>query len=143
MADVKSRGRFVWYHLMTTDLEKAQAFYTKVVGWGTQVWPGPQPVHDVDGGRGAAWWHDEAAAGGEGATALARVHLDAGRRRDDKAGAVARCDRPGEADPDPQRAVPFPCSPIPRELRSRPLRRRVRRPSRKVLCRPASSPGTN
>ena len=43
MADVKSRGRFVWYDLMTTDLEKAQAFYTKVVGWGTQVWPGPQP----------------------------------------------------------------------------------------------------
>jgi predicted enzyme related to lactoylglutathione lyase len=43
MADVKSRGRFVWYDLMTTDLEKAKAFYTRVVGWGTQVWEGPQP----------------------------------------------------------------------------------------------------
>jgi len=43
MADVKSRGRFVWYDLMTTDLDKAQAFYPKVVGWGTQVWPGEQP----------------------------------------------------------------------------------------------------
>jgi uncharacterized protein len=43
MADVKSRGRFVWYDLMTSDLEMAQAFYTKVVGWGTQVWPGEQP----------------------------------------------------------------------------------------------------
>jgi uncharacterized protein len=43
MADVKSRGRFVWYDLMTTDIEKAQAFYTKVVGWGTQVWDGAQP----------------------------------------------------------------------------------------------------
>jgi len=43
MADVKSRGRFVWYDLMTTDLDKAQAFYPKVVGWGTQAWPGDQP----------------------------------------------------------------------------------------------------
>lgn len=43
MADVKSRGRFVWHDLMTTDLEKAKAFYTRVIGWGTQVWEGPQP----------------------------------------------------------------------------------------------------
>ena len=34
MAD--SHGRFVWYELMTTDMEAATAFYTKVVGWGTQ-----------------------------------------------------------------------------------------------------------
>jgi uncharacterized protein len=33
---VDSRGRFVWYELMTTDMEAAQAFYTKVVGWGTE-----------------------------------------------------------------------------------------------------------
>ena len=33
---VDSRGRFVWYELMTTDMEAAAAFYTKVVGWGTQ-----------------------------------------------------------------------------------------------------------
>ena len=59
-----------------------------------------------------------------------------------RAGAVARCDRPGEPTPIPN-VVPFPRSPIPRELRSRPLRRRARRPSRKDLCRPASSPGTN
>jgi len=32
---VDSRGRFVWYELMTTDMEAAAAFYTKVVGWGT------------------------------------------------------------------------------------------------------------
>ena len=56
MADVKSRGRFVWYDLMTTDLEKAQAFYTKVVGWGTQVWPGPQPY--------TMWTADGAPLGG-------------------------------------------------------------------------------
>ena len=34
MAD--SHGRFVWYELMTTDMEAAKAFYTNVVGWGTQ-----------------------------------------------------------------------------------------------------------
>jgi uncharacterized protein len=43
MADVKTRGRFVWYDLMTTDLEKAKAFYPKVTGWGTTVWEGAQP----------------------------------------------------------------------------------------------------
>ncbi|MGD0023475.1 MAG: VOC family protein [Xanthobacteraceae bacterium] len=32
MAD--SHGRFVWYELMTTDVEAAMAFYTKVMGWG-------------------------------------------------------------------------------------------------------------
>jgi predicted enzyme related to lactoylglutathione lyase len=31
------RGRFVWYELMTTDPEGAQAFYTKVAEWGTQA----------------------------------------------------------------------------------------------------------
>jgi uncharacterized protein len=34
MAD--SHGRFVWYELMTTDMEAAKAFYAEVVGWGTQ-----------------------------------------------------------------------------------------------------------
>ncbi len=29
-------GRFVWYELMTTDMEAATAFYTNVVGWGTR-----------------------------------------------------------------------------------------------------------
>src|SRR5208283_5405875 len=33
---VDSHGRFVWYELMTTDMDAAKAFYTKVVGWGTQ-----------------------------------------------------------------------------------------------------------
>ena len=31
-----SHGRFVWYELMTTDLEAAKAFYGKVVGWGAR-----------------------------------------------------------------------------------------------------------
>ena len=39
MAD--QRGRFVWYELMASDTEAAKAFYTKVVGWGTQDGPVP------------------------------------------------------------------------------------------------------
>ena len=31
-----SHGRFVWYVLMTTDVEAAKEFYTKVVGWGAR-----------------------------------------------------------------------------------------------------------
>ena len=33
---VDSGGLFVWYELMTTDMEAATAFYTNVVGWGTR-----------------------------------------------------------------------------------------------------------
>ena len=33
---VNADGRFVWYELMTTDMEAAKAFYADVVGWGTQ-----------------------------------------------------------------------------------------------------------
>jgi predicted enzyme related to lactoylglutathione lyase len=36
-------GRFVWYDHMTRDTESAAAFYTKVVGWGTESWGGPVP----------------------------------------------------------------------------------------------------
>ena len=40
----KDGGRFVWYDLMTTDPDAAQSFYTKLIGWGTQVWDGgPMP----------------------------------------------------------------------------------------------------
>jgi predicted enzyme related to lactoylglutathione lyase len=31
-----TRGRFVWYDLMTPDVDKAKAFYAAVLGWGTQ-----------------------------------------------------------------------------------------------------------
>lgn len=43
MADATSRGRFVWYDLMTTDPTRAQEFYTKVMQWGTQTWENPMP----------------------------------------------------------------------------------------------------
>ena len=33
---VNSHGRFVWYELMTTDMEAAKAFYASVVGWGAR-----------------------------------------------------------------------------------------------------------
>ena len=36
---VGSHGRFVWYELMTTDMETAKAFYANVVGWGTRDAP--------------------------------------------------------------------------------------------------------
>ena len=50
-------GRFVWYDLMTTDPDAAQAFYTKVIGWGTMQWDGPMPY--------TMWTHaPEAALGG-------------------------------------------------------------------------------
>jgi predicted enzyme related to lactoylglutathione lyase len=43
MADDRARGRFVWYDLMTSDPRKAEAFYTKLAGWGTMPWDGPMP----------------------------------------------------------------------------------------------------
>ena len=33
---VESHGRFVWYELMTTNVDMAKAFYADVVGWGAQ-----------------------------------------------------------------------------------------------------------
>jgi hypothetical protein len=33
---IESHGRFVWYELMTTNVDAAKAFYADVVGWGAQ-----------------------------------------------------------------------------------------------------------
>src|SRR5262245_12038424 len=38
---VSSHGRFIWYELVTTDVEAAIAFYTKVMGWG--AWDASAP----------------------------------------------------------------------------------------------------
>ena len=43
---VASQGRFAWYELMTTDTAAAKTFYSKVVGWGTQVPPASVPGMD-------------------------------------------------------------------------------------------------
>ena len=41
-------GRFVWHDLMTTDIERAQAFYTELLGWRIEVMDmgemGPYPM---------------------------------------------------------------------------------------------------
>lgn len=34
-------SNFIWYELMTDDLDAAQAFYTKVVGWKPEPWDAP------------------------------------------------------------------------------------------------------
>lgn len=39
MQESDVRGRFLWYDLMTTDPEGAQAFYAKVAGWGLEQFP--------------------------------------------------------------------------------------------------------
>jgi uncharacterized protein len=36
-------GAFVWHELLTPDPAAAQAFYTQVLGWGTQPGEGPMP----------------------------------------------------------------------------------------------------
>lgn len=36
-----NRGRYVWFEMLANDTKKALSFYTKVVGWGTEPFPGP------------------------------------------------------------------------------------------------------
>ena len=38
-----SKGQNVWFDLMTTDMEKAKAFYTEAVGWKTKQWDDADP----------------------------------------------------------------------------------------------------
>lgn len=40
-------GRFVWYELITTDVEAAKAFYSGVVGWTTQDMPMPGMTYTI------------------------------------------------------------------------------------------------
>ena len=56
-----SRGRFVWYDLMTTDPDAAAEFYTKVAGWGTLAWPGGE---QEGGGPYMMWTAGEEPIGG-------------------------------------------------------------------------------
>jgi len=39
--DMKTQGIFSWNELMTTDVEGAKAFYTKLLGWTTEDQPMP------------------------------------------------------------------------------------------------------
>lgn len=45
MAD--DHGHFVWYELITTDIELAKAFYPKVLGWGTQDMSMPSMAYSL------------------------------------------------------------------------------------------------
>jgi predicted enzyme related to lactoylglutathione lyase len=51
------QGRFDWHELMTTDADAAKQFYTAVIGWGTQNWPGSNPPYTM-------WTADGATLGG-------------------------------------------------------------------------------
>jgi predicted enzyme related to lactoylglutathione lyase len=42
-----SQSTFVWYELMTTDLEAAEAFYREVVGWSAQDWGQPGTSYKI------------------------------------------------------------------------------------------------
>ena len=48
-------GRFVWYEVLTTDVEGAKAFYSDVIGWKTQAFEestGPDPYFMWVGSQG-------------------------------------------------------------------------------------------
>jgi predicted enzyme related to lactoylglutathione lyase len=47
-------SNFIWYELMTNDLKAAEAFYTKVVGWSSETWPGEFPYVIMKAGDTAA-----------------------------------------------------------------------------------------
>src|ERR1700743_771600 len=46
------QGRFIWYELMTPDVEGAKAFYGAVVGWTAQAMPmGDGPAYTLRSGN--------------------------------------------------------------------------------------------
>jgi len=62
MAERVSHGRFVWYDLMTTDLDGAADFYAKVAGWGSAPWEGSEA--ETGGELYAMWMAGEKPLGG-------------------------------------------------------------------------------
>ena len=55
MAQAVVRSRFVWHELMTTDTKSAAAFFSKLIGWKTQVAPQDKSYTlFLDGSRQAA-----------------------------------------------------------------------------------------
>ncbi len=57
MSEADMLGRFVWYELMTSDVEAAKAFYTELIGWGTT----PMDLGDMNY---TMWTKGEAPVGG-------------------------------------------------------------------------------
>ena len=97
MAGESSRGKFVWYDLMTSDPEAAQPFYQSLVGWGTAPWEGGEApytmwtLNEVPLG-GVMDIPEKAAAAGAspnwmaGNAPLAAVHQGGRPRRDARQG---------------------------------------------------------
>ena len=46
MPTPSDRGLFVWHELNTTDIESAERFYSKVIGWKTRAWD-PNPAYKI------------------------------------------------------------------------------------------------
>ena len=53
----KPLGRFSWHELMTTDLDAARNFYSKIAGWGTSIWDGGDKPYEM-------WMNGEMPVGG-------------------------------------------------------------------------------
>lgn len=56
MPSTVPQGRFVWYDLMTSDVEQAACFYTDLIGWETVAWEGQQQY--------LIWTNEDAPVGG-------------------------------------------------------------------------------
>src|SRR5688572_22845860 len=46
MPMTSDRGLFVWHELNTTDIESAERFYSKLIGWKTRAWD-PNPAYKI------------------------------------------------------------------------------------------------
>ena len=46
MPTPSDRGLFVWHELNTTDIESAERFYSKLIGWKTRPWD-PNPAYKI------------------------------------------------------------------------------------------------
>jgi uncharacterized protein len=50
--DVQTKvGAFIWHENQTTDVETAKRFYTELLGWGTEAWPGEMQYTVIKSGE--------------------------------------------------------------------------------------------
>ncbi|MBB2970182.1 VOC family protein [Mesorhizobium sp. RMAD-H1] len=74
------QSHFIWYELMTSDLAGAEAFYTEVIGWNAEPWPGEMPYVIVKAGEtgvaGLMTIPEEAKAMGARPMWLAYIHAE-------------------------------------------------------------------
>ncbi len=68
---MSSKGRFVWYELLTKDAEAAKAFYEPVVGWKAEAWEESSQPYSI-------WQIGEEQVGG--LMQLSPEHLEGGTR---------------------------------------------------------------